>query len=92
MQLRSVLNIIYDLKEFRIRLSHYDDLKTEKKEAAILALKQIWMDKVDIQKGNSSIKAMALGQAGFQTLIDAFLLTMLKEQKNLILTIVSKEF
>jgi len=71
--LRSVLNIIYDLKEFRIRLSQYDDLKTDKKEAAILALKQVWMDKVDIQKGNSSIKAMALGQAGFQTLIHAFL-------------------
>jgi len=71
--LRSVLNIIYDLKEFRIRLSQYDDLKTDKKDAALLALKQLWMDKVDIQKGNSSIKAMALGQAGFQTLIDAFL-------------------
>ena len=72
--LRSVLNIIYDLKEFRIRLSHYDSLKDPKrKDAAILALKQIWMDKVDIIKGNSSIKAMALGQAGFQTLIDAFL-------------------
>ncbi|MCX6749186.1 MAG: hypothetical protein NTW17_00370 [Candidatus Pacearchaeota archaeon] len=71
--LRSVLNIIYDLKEFRIRLSHYDDMKADKKEAAILGLKQIWMDKVDITKGNSSIKAMALGQAGFQTLIDAFL-------------------
>ena len=71
--LRSVLNIIYDLKEFRIRLENYDDVKTDKKEAAILALKQIWMDKVDIIKGNSSIKAMALGQAGFQTLLDAFL-------------------
>jgi len=71
--LRSVLNIIYDLKEFKTRLKHYDDLKTENKDAAFLALKQIWMDKVDINKGNSSIKAMALGQAGFQTLIDAFL-------------------
>ena len=71
--LRSVLNIIYDLKEFRIRLNSYDALKTDKKEAATLALKQLWMDKVDINKGNSSIKAMALGQAGFQTLISAFL-------------------
>ncbi len=78
--LRSVLNIIYDLKEFRIRLGHYDELKTKNKEAAVLALKQIWMDKVDIQKGNSSIKAMALGQAGFQTLIDAFL--FVKEVKE----------
>jgi len=72
--LRSVLNIIYDLKEFRIRLQSYDDLKSnEKKEGALLSLKQIWMDKVDITKGNSSIKGMAMGQAGFQTLIDAFL-------------------
>ena len=71
--LRSVLNIIYDLKEFRIRLQSYSDLKTEKKEAATLALKQVWMDKVDIIKGNSSIKAMAMGQAGFQTLMQAFL-------------------
>src|SRR3989304_5694388 len=79
--LRSVLNIIYDLKEFRIRLSHYDSLKDPKrKEAATLALKQIWMDKVDITKGNSSIKAMALGQVGFQTLIHAFLAA--KDEKD----------
>ena len=73
---RSVLNIIYDLKEFKIRLQSYDLLKSGKqeiKESAILSLKQIWLDKVDIQKGNSSVKAMALGQAGFQTLLDAFL-------------------
>lgn len=72
--LRSILNLIYDLKEFNMRLQQYDDLhNSEKKEAAMMALKQVWMDKVDINKGNSSIKAMALGQAGFQTLIDAFL-------------------
>ena len=74
--LRSILNIIYDLKEFKIRLQSYEDLKSDdktKSEGALLSLKQIWMDKVDIQKGNSSIKAMALGQAGFQTLLDAFL-------------------
>jgi len=74
--LRSVLNIVYDLRDFQTRLEHYNSLKTKdehEKDAAVLALKQIWMDKVDIQKGNSSIKAMALGQAGYQTLIDAFL-------------------
>ncbi len=72
--LRSVLNLIYDLREFKIRLQSYKDLHDpSKKEAATLSLKQLWMDKVDIQKGNSSIKAMALGQAGFNTLIDAFL-------------------
>ncbi len=81
--LRSVLNIIYDLKEFRMRLQHYEGLKSsnnEEKDSSILALKQIWMDKVDITKGNSSIKAMALGQAGFQTLIDAFLIA--KNEKD----------
>ena len=61
--LKSVLNILYDLKEFRIRLDQYDDLKTDKKESSVLSLKQIWMDKVDINKGNSSIKAMAISQA-----------------------------
>jgi len=72
--LRSVLNLIYDLRDFKLRLQLYDDLKDDKnKEAALLSLKQLWMDKVDLNKGNSSIKAMALGQAGFQTLIDAFL-------------------
>lgn len=81
--LRSVLNIIYDLKEFKIRLQSYEGLKSKKneeKEAAVLSLKQIWMDKVDIAKGNSSIKAMALGQAGFQTLMDAFLFA--KDEKD----------
>lgn len=74
--LRSILNIIYDLKEFNIRLESYDDLHSkdkEKSDAARLVLKQIWLDKVDITKQQSSIKAMALGQAGFQTLLDAFL-------------------
>ena len=74
--LRSVLNLIYDLKDFKMRLEHYSGLKSKDKSiknAAILALKQIWMDKVDIAKGNSSLKAMGLGQAGFVTLIDAFL-------------------
>ncbi len=81
--LRSVLNIVYDLKDFKMRLQHYEGLKSKKKEeqdASVLALKQIWMDKVDIAKGNSSIKAMGLGQAGFQTLIDAFL--SVKEEKD----------
>ena len=79
--LRSIINIIYDLKEFRIFLQPYKDLEIpNKKSPAILSLKQRWMDKVDITKGNSSIKAMALGQAGFATLIDAFLVA--KDEKD----------
>jgi hypothetical protein len=76
--LRSVLNLVYDLREFKTRLQSYEDYNQDKdknkKEAALFGLKQIWMDKVDVQKGNSSIKAMTLGQGGsFSTLIDAFL-------------------
>lgn len=74
--LRSILNLIYDLRDFRVRLDSYKGLYSDNKntqDAARLSLKQIWLDKVDIQKGNSSVKAMALGQAGFVTLLDAFL-------------------
>ncbi|MFH1586073.1 MAG: hypothetical protein ABIB79_04855 [archaeon] len=72
--LRGVLNNIHDLKDFKIRLQSYDDFNSKdskKSEAARLALKQIWLDKVDITKGNSSIAMMAR-QIGFQTLFDAF--------------------
>ena len=73
--LRSILNLIYDLRDFKMRLQHYEDIKNpSRKDAAILSLKQLWMDKVDMQKGNSGIKALALGQAGFNTLLDAFLI------------------
>jgi hypothetical protein len=81
--LRSILNIVYDLRDFRVRLESYENLESEDKherEAAVLSLKQIWLDKVDIQKGNSSIKAMGLGQSGFVTLIDAFL--AIKDEKE----------
>jgi hypothetical protein len=73
--LRSVLNLIYDLKDFKIRLEAYKGLKSKNKneqEAARLSLKQIWLDKVDFIRGNSGLKAMAM-QGGFQTLLHAFL-------------------
>lgn len=74
--LKSIINLLYDLKEFEIRLKQYDLTKSKEdkeKESGILGLKQVWMDKVDIQRGNSSIKAMAMAQPGFTTLIDAFM-------------------
>jgi hypothetical protein len=73
--IRSVLNIIYDLKEFKIRLGHYDALKSKNtgvKNAANLSLKQIWLDNVDIKRGNSAIKAMSQ-QFDYVTIIDAFM-------------------
>lgn len=73
--IKSILNIIYDLKEFEIRLKHYDNAKSknkDEKEAAMLSLKQIWMDNVDIKRGNTSIKGLA-AQFQYTTLIDAFM-------------------
>ncbi|MEM4702928.1 MAG: hypothetical protein QXP53_00350 [Candidatus Pacearchaeota archaeon] len=71
--LKSIINLLYDLKEFEIRLQVYKDLKDEKKkEAALLALKQIWMDKVDMQRGRGSINLMA-AELNFVTLRDAFM-------------------
>jgi hypothetical protein len=75
--LKGVLNLIYDLKEFKIKLSHYDSANSSDKseaEAGLLSLKQMWMDKVDIQRGQGSINAMTAGNLNFITLRDAFLI------------------
>ena len=85
--LRTVLNIIYDLKEFQIRLSHYDSANSKDKskaEAGVLALKSVWMDKVDIQRGGGSINAMSTGNLQFVTLRNAFMaINSVKEVDNL---------
>ena len=73
--MRSVLNLVYDLKEFEIRLQHYDNYKSKnakEKEAGMLALKQIWMDRVDIRRGAGSINLLT-AQLDFVTLRDAFM-------------------
>lgn len=74
--LRSVLNLVYDLKEFRIRLQAYDGIRSSDeatREAAKQSLKQIWLDKVDMLRGNGAIHMMSQ-QMGYQTLRDAFLM------------------
>jgi len=73
--IKTVLNLIYDLKEFEIRLGHYEDARSadkEKKEAGVLSLKQIWLDQVDIKRGRGSIHQMAY-EGGFTTLREAFM-------------------
>ncbi|MBX4196036.1 hypothetical protein KW805_00405 [Candidatus Pacearchaeota archaeon] len=72
---RSVLNIIYDLKEFDIRLGAYHDIHDKddkKRKAALLSLKQIWLDTVDVKRNTSSIKGF-VQQFEYVTLIDAFM-------------------
>lgn len=74
--LKSILNIIYDLKEFKLRLEIYDDyLKSKdpaKKNSAFLSLKQIWMDTVDIKRGTTALKGL-VQQFDYVTIIDAFM-------------------
>ncbi|NPE26640.1 hypothetical protein HNV12_01390 [Methanococcoides sp. SA1] len=74
--IKSVLNLIYDLKEFELRLANYDDAKSddkEKKNAGRLALKQVWLDNVDIKRQRGAIHAMA-NEMGFSTLREAFMI------------------
>ena len=79
---RSIINLIYDLREFDIRLETYDDLnlpEEAKREAAELSLRVIWMDQVDIKRGRGSINMLAQ-QLQFVTLRDAFL--YVKDEKD----------
>src|SRR3989344_1588269 len=73
---KSILNIIYDLKEFQLRLDLYDRYKDKSKSdlqrSALLSLKQIWMDTVDTKRGNSAILMLARN-FDYVTLIDAFM-------------------
>lgn len=72
---KSIINIIYDLKEYEIRLKQYEIAKSKKKEereTGLLGLKQVWMDNVDIKRGRGSINMMAY-DLSFTTLRDAFM-------------------
>lgn len=74
--IKSLVNIIYDLREFELRLSQYNAANSKDKnesEAGILALKQIWMDNVDIKRGTGSINALSSGNLQFVTLRDSFM-------------------
>ncbi len=73
--LRSIVNLIYDLKEFEMRLEIYDKINSKKedeREAGELALKGVWMDQVDIKRGRGSINMLSQ-QLDFVTLRDAFM-------------------
>jgi len=75
--IKSVLNLLYDLKEFELRLHQYDDARSKdpnKKEAGNLALKQIWLDNVDLKRGKGSIHQMSSMEMGFTVLREAFLI------------------
>ena len=75
--IKSIINLIYDLKEFEIRLKLYELAESKnpkEREEGMLGLKQIWLDRVDAQKGYGSINMMTRSpEIGFITLRDAFM-------------------
>ena len=81
--IKSILNLIYDLKEFKLRLIPYREYRESKEEQdkfnKLLALKQVWLDNVDIKKGRGSINALASGELDFVTLRDGFMAADSKE-------------
>src|SRR3989344_1577488 len=85
--LKSILNLVYDLKEFRLRLKPYKiymdkNSSPEEKYKQLLSLKQIWLDNVDIRKGRGSINALSSGELDFVTLRDAFMTLRDETLKN----------
>ena len=75
--IKSILNLVYDLKEFRLKLAPYRDYETlkdpQEKFNKLLSLKQVWLDNVDIRRGRGSINALSAGELDFVTLRDAFM-------------------
>ena len=72
--IKSIINLLWDLKEFEVRLKLYDALKSkDEKErlAALNALKEIWITHVDIKKNRGAINILTT-QLEFVTLRDAF--------------------
>jgi hypothetical protein len=86
--LRTLINLIYDLKEYDMRLEVYDNLdpkkqsKADERQSAIYALKAIWMDQVDMKAGMGSINNLTRGDLGFVTLRDAFMQANNAKQAN----------
>jgi len=73
--IRTIINLVYDLKEFEIRLGHYEKANSKdpkEKERGMLALKNIWLDQVDLKRGTGSIHQMA-NQLGYSTIRELFL-------------------
>ena len=79
--LKSIISLTYELKELDRNVSFYDLSKSkenDKKEAAELALKRIFVDNVDARKGGASLGSMSRaptqgqGGAGFIDLVAVF--------------------
>ncbi len=81
MVIKSMINLLYDLKTFDVRLSHYKDISSQspgQKQTGMDALKGIWLNEVDKTKGNAAIDVLA-AQLNFITLRDSFMIVPVHE-------------
>ncbi|MCL4362815.1 MAG: hypothetical protein OH338_01985 [Candidatus Parvarchaeota archaeon] len=91
--LKSLIAIIYELKELERNLYLYDELKDtdkDKAEAAELALKRVFLDNVDSRKGGASLSALSRsptqsqGGPGFIDIMSVFYqVKSLKDVQNI---------
>ncbi|MEM2956456.1 MAG: hypothetical protein QW041_02710 [Candidatus Pacearchaeota archaeon] len=73
--IKSIVNLIYDLKEFEMLFNDYNNAKStdpKVREMGILGLKQRWLSTVDSKRGMGSIDNMT-HQYGFTLLRPAFM-------------------
>lgn len=80
---KTIINLLYDLRELDRRLKTYDQLESKDPklvEAADASLKRVWMDEVDTRKGGASINAMSQKGLEFITLRDAFMIAKSAEE------------
>lgn len=74
--IKTIINLVYDLKEFEIRLGHYEKANSKdpkEREQGMLAIKNVWLDQVDLKRGTGSIHQMA-NQLGYTTIRELFLM------------------
>ncbi len=72
---KSIINLLWDLKEFDMRLDSYKKFKkgaAKEKEEADQALKAVWLTDVDVKKGRAAINVLT-NDLNFVTLRDAFM-------------------
>jgi len=88
--IRSVINLVYELRELKIVMDEYEKYRSKnsiESESALLALKQRWLDQVDIRRGGTALKQLVLtgaNQPNFVLIIDAFMAPKnLEEAKKL---------
>lgn len=82
--IKSIIQLVYDLKEYEMRLEHYKRANSKdpkEKEEGMLAIKNIWLDQVDLKRGRGSIHQMA-AEMGFTTLREAFLIANTTDDVN----------